>query len=271
MASQAAVGVRGQEIGLSNDCVSDLEASRLLGIRFDRMTSDIVLDRVFARPPELPFAYIVTINADHFLFLNRNGPELRNVYEQAWISVCDSKILKLLARRRGHTLDVVTGSDLTMAVLARISDKQTPITIIGGAEATIAHLRERFGLQRVAHHNPPMGFIKVEANVAACVAFVAAHPAQFVFLCVGAPQAETLASHIAGSHGTSGIGLCVGAAIEFAAGTRQRAPRWMQQAHLEWLFRLSQEPQRLWRRYLLGAWPLLMLMRRVEPVVRKPN
>ncbi len=48
-----------------------------------------------------------------------------------------------------------------------------------------------------------------------------------------------------------GIGLCVGASIDFLSGNRKRAPQWMQQARLEWLFRLLDEPQKLWRRYLV--------------------
>jgi exopolysaccharide biosynthesis WecB/TagA/CpsF family protein len=48
-----------------------------------------------------------------------------------------------------------------------------------------------------------------------------------------------------------GIGLCVGASMDFLSGSRKRAPQWMQQARLEWLFRLLDEPQKLWRRYLV--------------------
>ena len=48
-----------------------------------------------------------------------------------------------------------------------------------------------------------------------------------------------------------GIGLCVGASIDFLSGSRKRAPQWMQQSRLEWLFRLLDEPQKLWRRYLV--------------------
>ena len=48
-----------------------------------------------------------------------------------------------------------------------------------------------------------------------------------------------------------GVALCIGAAIDFAAGAVERAPRWMQAGGLEWLFRLAQEPRRLWKRYLV--------------------
>jgi N-acetylglucosaminyldiphosphoundecaprenol N-acetyl-beta-D-mannosaminyltransferase len=47
------------------------------------------------------------------------------------------------------------------------------------------------------------------------------------------------------------VGLCIGASVEFLSGAKRRAPRWMQRAGLEWLYRLLSEPRRLWRRYLV--------------------
>jgi exopolysaccharide biosynthesis WecB/TagA/CpsF family protein len=46
--------------------------------------------------------------------------------------------------------------------------------------------------------------------------------------------------------------MCVGALFEFVAGTVSRAPQWMRSARIEWIYRLAQEPKRLWRRYLVG-------------------
>ena len=51
----------------------------------------------------------------------------------------------------------------------------------------------------------------------------------------------------------TGIGLCVGASLDFLGGKAQRAPKWMQQTRLEWLHRLAQEPQRMWKRYLVDG------------------
>jgi N-acetylglucosaminyldiphosphoundecaprenol N-acetyl-beta-D-mannosaminyltransferase len=60
-----------------------------------------------------------------------------------------------------------------------------------------------------------------------------------------------------------GIGLCVGASVEFVVGAKKRAPGWVQQAHLEWLHRLASEPRRLWKRYILEAPELVRLMMKV--------
>jgi exopolysaccharide biosynthesis WecB/TagA/CpsF family protein len=237
-------------------------SQRLLSVRFDMLDLTGALALLAARDPAAPFAYVVTPNADHWIRL-QDQPDLQPLYDGAWLSLCDSRILRLLAARRGVRLEVAPGSDLTQQLFDTVIQPETPVTVIGGTEAVVTRLRARYGLTRLAHHNPPMGFIRDPAAVAAAIAFVRAHPARFVLLCVGSPQQEKLAAAIAGAGGVTGIGLCVGAAAEFVAGVKQRAPDWVQRAHLEWLHRLGSEPRRLWRRYLLEAPRLLRLMARV--------
>lgn len=239
-------------------------SQRLLGVRFDALDLSGALSTLAARDPAAPFAHVVTPNADHWIRL-QDRPELRPLYDTAWLSLCDSRILRLLAARRGVRLELAPGSDLTQQLFDRVIRPDTPVTVIGGTDTVVEALRARYALARLAHHNPPMGFIRDPAAVAAAVGFVRAHPARFVFLCVGSPQQEKLAAAIVAAGGATGIGLCVGAAVEFVAGVKQRAPGWVQRAHLEWLHRLGSEPGRLWRRYLLEAPRLLRLMARVPP------
>jgi exopolysaccharide biosynthesis WecB/TagA/CpsF family protein len=88
---------------------------------------------------------------------------------------------------------------------------------------------------------------------------VAANPARFVFLCVGAPQQEMVAKAILDRGDARGVGLCVGASLEFLTGRVARAPLWMQRARLEWLHRLASEPRRLGRRYLIEGPKILAI------------
>jgi exopolysaccharide biosynthesis WecB/TagA/CpsF family protein len=127
----------------------------------------------------------------------------------------------------------------------------------------VAILQARYGWTRLTHHDPPMGFIHDPAAMEACVRTVLENPARIVLLCVGSPQQEILASRIATAGEATGVGLCVGASLDFVAGVKRRAPRWMQQAHLEWLHRLISEPRRLWRRYIFEAPRLLALTQRI--------
>ncbi len=231
-----------------------LGAQRLLDIRFDSLDTSGAAELLADRDPAAAFAYLVTPNVDHFLRLvDSKGPELRAIYEKAWISTCDSRVLRLLARWRGVELGLAPGSDIVATLFNEVITADTPITLIGGSEEMAAILRDRRGMKRLAHHNPPMGFIRDPAAVQECEDFVAAHPARFILLCLGSPQQEMLASRIAASGRASGVGLCIGAAVEFVTGAKQRAPLWMQRANLEWLHRLLSEPRRLWRRYLVEA------------------
>ena len=111
----------------------------------------------------------------------------------------------------------------------------------------------RCGLAPPAHYDPPHGFERDPAALRTTVEFVLAHPARFVFLAVGSPRQEMLAAAIQATGRATGIGLCIGASLEFIAGAQPRAPVWMQRAGLEWLHRLGRDPRRLARRYLIDC------------------
>lgn len=206
-----------------------------------------------ARPAAAPFAYVVTPNADHFVRL-AGRPALRPLYEAAWLRLMDSRVVARLARLLGlPTPPVVTGSDLTAALFAEVIRGDEPVTILGGEPAVIAAITARYGLTRVAHYNPPMGFERDPAAFEAAVAFIEQNPARFIFLAVGSPRQCMVAAEVARRGRARGTGLCIGASLLFLAGQEKRAPRLLQRAGLEWAWRMAQDPRRLARRYLGNA------------------
>ena len=156
-----------------------------------------------------------------------------------------------MADLSGLALPACPGSDLTQALFERCIDPCEPVVVIGGTEDVIETVRARYGLSDLRWHAPPFGMRTNPGAMEEAASFVAANPARFTFLCVGSPQQEMLAKLICTQGRAVGIGLCVGASIDFLSGSRKRAPQWMQQSRLEWLFRLLDEPQKLWRRYLV--------------------
>ena len=98
-----------------------------------------------------------------------------------------------------------------------------------------------------------MEFIRSELEVRKCVDFVVKAQAPLVFLAVGRPQQEILASRIADHPQARGVGLCVRASIDFLTGAQRRAPVWVREVGLEWCYRLLSDPQRFARRYLLES------------------
>lgn len=223
-----------------------------LNSAFDRIGLDQAAARIAARDAKAPFAFVVTPNVDHLVRLRRDGV-LAPLYAQAWLTVCDSRVLELLASVSGEDVDIAPGSDLTQRLFETVIRPDETITVIGGDAEVIANVTARYGLKDVRWHEPPMGLRHKPDALADCARFVAGNPARFVFLCVGSPQQEMIAEACLDRGDCTGIGLCVGASLDFLGGKAQRAPRWMQSARLEWLHRLLQEPRRMWKRYLVDG------------------
>lgn len=114
----------------------------------------------------------------------------------------------------------------------------------------LPELRARFPEIDFVQHIPPMGVLERPDAAIKIEAFVASSSCNYALFAFGAPQSEIVANHCLSAGRSKGVGLCVGASIEFVLGTKLRAPVWIQNAHLEWAFRLMAEPKRLWRRYI---------------------
>ena len=229
-----------------------------LNAAFDRISADVALKRIAERPAKRSFAFVVTPNVDHLVRLQGESV-LARLYAQAWLTVCDSRVLELIADLSGEKVEVTTGSDLTEALFDEVIEPDEPVVVIGGDPGVIDGLKRRYGLTDIRWHQPPMGLKSNPEAIAECAAFVAANPSRFSFLCVGSPQQELVAEACVERGDCTGVGLCVGASLDFLSGKARRAPKWMQQMRLEWMFRLIEEPRRMWKRYLVDSLKVLAL------------
>lgn len=216
-----------------------------------------------------PFEYVVTPNVDH-LIRYHDDPAFRALYADAAYVLLDSRFLAgLLRTLRGIRVRVCTGSDLTAAVFSRVLAPADRVVLIGGSEQQAALLAERYGLQGLRHYNPPMGFIQDPQQVEECLRFAEAHsPFRFCLIAVGAPQQEILAQKLKSRGIAQGLGLCVGASVNFLTGAERRAPRWMQRIGMEWFYRLLNDPYRLAQRYLVRGPRVFALLRLTDVQVR---
>jgi exopolysaccharide biosynthesis WecB/TagA/CpsF family protein len=226
------------------------ESVHFLGSRFDTGSIEEAICDILAEA-QGRFKYVVTPNAHHMVKLLEDPATMEPLYGGAWRVFCDSRVLSRLAWFTGRRLPVITGSDLTARLIARAGQQRLTIALIGPTAAASTALASRYPGVRVAFHTPPMGFITSEHEVQKCVDFVVKTQAPLIFLAVGMPQQEILAQRIANHPEVRGVGLCIGAAIDFLTGKQRRAPVWVQRAGLEWLHRLLSDPRRLASRYLI--------------------
>ncbi len=223
--------------------------ANIAGTPFDVVHETDVLAMLRERKLDLPCEYVATPNVDHVVRTRRLG--CRDLYDDAWLSLCDSRVLEGLAVALGIRFpSVIPGSDLTVKIFNEFLKSGEAVTIIGCDPKNIEILRRQYPQVEIHHHNPPMGFVSNPPAIQNAVDFVLRNPGRFVFLAVGSPQQEILARHIKKAGGT-GVGLCIGASILFLTGGEKRAPKWIQSLGLEWAFRLMNNPKRLWRRYLV--------------------
>ena len=235
---------------------------RFAGLRFTPMTVDDTVEALSARSAQAAFATFVTPNAEH-AYLRRHDPEFRAISDAAWISTNDSRVVGRTALLAGLRLRFAPGAYVVRALFERAVDADTPLSIIGGTPALAEKLRQQYGLKKLVQHVPPMGMIRDPSAIAEAVAFVAAHPARFVFVAMGPPQSELLCGHIIADNRSTGLGLCIGSSLQVLTGDSDPAPAVLEHSGFVWLYRLVKEPRRLWRRYMRGFYGLGLGLRDV--------
>lgn len=239
-----------------------IESREFLGLHFDLLSKDEVLDRLSRATCTSSYSYLVTPNVDHMVRLHETEASersLRPLYDGADLCLCDSKILHLLARARGLNLPVVPGSELTALMFERLIRPGDRIAIIGGDAELLSGLRARFKGIEFLQHCPPMGLRTNAAARREAAQFIVDSAARFSFIAVGSPQQEMIAAEAKAIPDAKGTALCIGASLEFLTGQLKRAPRVLQSLSLEWAHRLFSEPGRMWRRYLVEG-PRIFLL-----------
>ncbi|MFN0074633.1 MAG: WecB/TagA/CpsF family glycosyltransferase [Chloroflexota bacterium] len=185
----------------------------------------------------------------------RRNPALRSRINSAGLATPDGMPLVWLGRQQGHhKVSRVYGPDLMLAVCKAGLSVGLRHFFYGGApgvpERLAARLQTRFPTLQIAGTLSPLFHALSNAEDAAMVERINATQPDVVWVGLGTPKQDFwVADHRGRVHATALI--AVGAAFDFLSGRVQQAPPWIQRCGFEWLFRLVQEPRRLWRRYLV--------------------
>lgn len=232
-----------------------------MGVRVDATHYQDACDRIQEWIESKTWGYVVAANV-HVIMSAYWHPTYAQVLHQAALVTPDGMPLVWAMRLLGIPQQTrVYGPDLMGYWCERSARQGIPIYLYGGTTEMLAQLqiklREQFpGLNIVGTHAPPFRLLS-RAEEAADVAQIHASGAKVVLVALGCPKQEEWMARQQGSLQAVAIG--VGAAFSFYSGTVSQAPRWMMKVGLEWLYRLSQEPGRLWQRYLVNN-PLFVVL-----------
>ncbi|MGA9525586.1 MAG: WecB/TagA/CpsF family glycosyltransferase [Myxococcaceae bacterium] len=196
--------------------------------------------------------FVVTPNVDHVV-LAEEDERFRQAYSEAALSLADGIPVVWASHVLGQVLpEKISGSDIGPQLLRRAGERGWRVFFVGAgpgvAEKAAQVARARWNVN-VVGTIAPMLSDDVEIEPALVAQLRSARP-DLLLVAFGAPKQEIFCHRIA-KELRPAVLLGVGATLDFIAGTQKRAPPWMSRNGLEWLYRLSREPSRLWKRYLV--------------------
>jgi N-acetylglucosaminyldiphosphoundecaprenol N-acetyl-beta-D-mannosaminyltransferase len=212
------------------------------------------------------------VNA-HVLNQSFSNPDLRRALQESDLVYCDGYGVRLAAR----TLDLpvphrMTGADWVWG-LAALCEAEGKSLYLLGADPTLARtaadrLRRWYPRLRIAGSHHGYAGLDSPQNERVIEDINAADP-DIVLVGMGTPKQELWIDRYA-DRVDADVLWTVGALFDYIAGRVPRAPRWLADNGLEWIFRLAIEPHRMWRRYLLGN-PAFLWMVAEEARARRRN
>ncbi|WP_298819642.1 WecB/TagA/CpsF family glycosyltransferase [Chloroflexus sp.] len=228
----------------------------ILGVPVDNLTMAEALDRcdefIAVGRATGRLHQIATVNAD-FVVNALHDPELRRILQEADMATADGMPLVWASRLLGGPLPGrVTGADMVPALAERAAQRGYSIFFLGAREGVAAKaaaiLQERYPGLRVAGvlSPPPGSVLDMDRSIVETVK--AARP-DILLVAFGNPKQEKWIRMYAHELRVP-IAIGVGGTFDMIVGVTKRAPVWMQRVGLEWVYRLAQEPRRLWKRYV---------------------
>ncbi len=254
----------------------------ILGVPFDNVTKEEAVAAIEKMILSGQPHYLATANVD-FLVQAVGDVELRRILFDAHMVLCDGTPLVWVSRLLGNRLpERVAGADLVPLLIRVAANRGYRLFLLGAvpesAERAVANLRSKHpDLVIAGYYSPPFNKL-LEMDHDQIRERISKAKPDILLVSFGCPKQEKWIAMHYRSLGVP-VAVGVGATIDFLAGQVRRAPVWMQRTGTEWIFRLLQEPRRLFRRYVkdlvifswnIGLqWSQLRLRRRPKPLANR--
>lgn len=246
----------------------------LFGIPVDALTVSQTID-IFHQMIESRQCHLVfNLNVDICMQLIRNQIP-RDIYHGADLILVDGTPMMWAARLLGTPLPArVSGSDFVPAFCSAAASRGYRLFFLGARPGVAKRASELLTrrhptLKVVGTYAPPLGFEHDVIENTRVIERVRGASPDVLFVALGAPKEQLWLRQYQIALGVP-VSMGIGSSLDYLAGRLMRAPVWMQRAGLEWLYRLAQEPRRLWRRYLIDDPPFAYYLLR-EMIQRRPR
>ena len=237
-----------------------------LNTKIDNLTMDEALRRIDFFVSEGTCRYIVTPNLDHIVTLEKD-PVFAEVYKNADLILADGKPLLWISRwLKCPIKEKLSGSDLFPRICKLAAEKEYKVFLLGAEEGVAAaaaeNLRKKYtGLRIVGTYAPKYGFEGDPQELAYIKSLIRMAQPDILGVALGSPKGEKfIYAHLQ----EYGVPLCIsiGATLDFESGKIRRAPKWVSEIGMEWLFRITQDPKRMIKRYWYDAISILPIIKK---------
>lgn len=241
---------------------------KFMNTEVDSLNMPEVLDRIDKLIQIKKNSYVVTPNVDHIVQLEKDS-ELQKVYKNADLILADGKPLIWISNYYKTPIkEKVSGSDLFPLLCEMAGKKGYKMFFLGAAEGVAAraatNLKKRYSNLEVAGvYSPPFGFEENEEEVEKILQMIIKSNVDILIVGLGAPKQEKFIFKYHDRLNVP-ISLGLGASLDFEAGNIKRAPKWMQRSGLEWFFRITQDPRRMFKRYIIDDLKIIRLVRKYK-------
>ena len=226
-----------------------------MGIYIDNMDANEIAEHVFECVEKRTPVQVVGVNVDQIVTVNNNTISMQ-IFHDAEIVFIDGKPIKWMCNLLGRKVKArITGPDLMEYICKKGATRGMNIYLLGAgpgvAEKCGRILEEKYpGIHTVGSYSPPFGFQNDKAEMQKINTLLKESGADLLFVGMGSPKQDIFIYENMKDYGIP-VSFSMGAALDFIAGNVKRAPRWMVRCGLEWVHRISQNPKRLWKRYLV--------------------
>ena len=237
--------------------------ARLFGIPVAKVTESEAVERVVAlaredRARRGRAAFVATLNVDFVCNAVRGWPfggndELWGYLKRADLVTADGMPIVLLTKLLRDPLpERVTGADMVPDICRRFAEEGLSVYVLGGDKAVVEEAFAKLaGPSRLRIAGVDDSFVKLDEDQPEITERINAAKPDLLFVALGNPKQELWMGRNADRLDVS-VMIGVGGTFNFITGKVKRAPRWVQRSGLEWIYRIYQEPGRLWRRYAYG-------------------
>lgn len=240
-----------------------LNRMKFMNTYLDNVTKEEAIAHIEQCVAERRVGYVITPNVDQIVRIEKDA-YFKEICDHAELLLADGHPLLWISKMYGTPIkEKICGSDLVLELCDLAADKGYSVFFLGAAPGVAKRAAEKLkkklpNLRIVGTYSPQPGFENDEAEKGRIDQMLYESHADMLFVGMGVPKQDIFIYENMMKYQIP-VSFSIGATIDFIAGEQKRAPKWMSNHGVEWIYRFLREPKRMFKRYFMDDLDILRL------------